>query len=253
MVIAIWGRAVVGRIATAASRRSGLSLALLGFLAAVPGPVVAQPAPAAGKDEATVLHLSEHAERTLKRDRLRVELRVDATDADARRLQDEINQRMAAAVARAKPVPDITVQTTGYNLYQERADKEPPRWHGSEGLLLAGRDFGALLALAGALQEQGLVLSSLTPELSRDAAQAVEGELTDEALRRLRLRATRIAATLNSTIERYSDLRVGGVAAPPVPRTMALAAGMAAPVAEPGEAPISVTVDADVVLAPVRR
>jgi predicted secreted protein len=46
----------------------------------------------------TVLHLSQTAERSVIRDLLRIELRVEETGADARAVQAAINRRMAAAL-----------------------------------------------------------------------------------------------------------------------------------------------------------
>jgi predicted secreted protein len=212
-------------------------------------PAGAQTPPAAPDQPPTALQLSEHAQRTLPRDRLRVELRAEATGSDPRRLQEEINRRMAAAVARAKEAPGITLATTGYGVFQERSDRGPPRWRGSEGLSLAGRDFAAVLALAGALQEQGLVMTGLAPELSREAARSVENELAGEALARLGERAGRIAASLGMHIAGYRSVRVGNVALPQVPLRAMAAAAPPAPVAEPGEATVGLDVEAEILLA----
>jgi len=42
----------------------------------------------------TVLHLNQTAERTVIRDLLRIELRAEETEADARTVQSAINRRM---------------------------------------------------------------------------------------------------------------------------------------------------------------
>jgi predicted secreted protein len=212
-------------------------------------PAGAQTTPDAADHPPTVLQLSEHAQRMLPRDRLRVELRAEATDTDPRRLQEEINRRMTAAVARAKEVPGITLTTTGYGVFQERAERQPARWRGSEGLSLVGRDFAALLGLAGALQEQGLVMTGLAADLSREAARSVEDELAGEAVARIGERAGRIAAALGMSVAGYRSLRVGNVAVPSLPlRAMAAAGAPAAPVAEPGEATVALEVEAEVLL-----
>lgn len=226
------------------------------LLAALPLlPAIAQ-APNAST-AATVLHLSETAQREVPRDRLRVELAVQAVDTNASKVQAEINRRMTAALARIKSVPDIAVETQGYSVYPEQSDKGPTRWHGSEAVAVTGKDFGAVLTLVGALQQDGLVVQSMTPELSREARQAVEDELTDVALQRLRRRADHIAAGLGAKVEMFRDLHIGNVALPPpMPlRAMAAMKGSAAappPVAVAGEATVSVSVSADIALAPQR-
>ena len=212
---------------------------------------VAQAPPA--PSNATVVHLTETAERNVPRDRLRVELAVEVTDADAAKVQAEINRRMTAALARIKALPDITLETNGYNVDQENPGKTPPRWHGVQSLSLASKDFAKLLALAGTLQQDGLVMRGLAPELSREARQSVEDALTDEALARLKQRADHIAAGLGTKVDALRDLRIGNATTPPPPMRFMAAAGSLsqspAPVAEPGEAAVSVTVQADIALA----
>jgi len=230
-------------------------LAAVLLIAAI-APVLAQPAPPPPSN--TALTLSTHADKTLPRDQLEAELRVDAMDANAARVQADVNRLMAAALARTKTVAAVAVETTGYTVYEERDAKgNPTRWHGSQALRLKSGDFPALLNLVGALQGQGLALSSLTAELSPAAAKAAQDELTDTALKDIRARADRIAATLGTHVERYAELRVGNASVPPVPvRFMAAAApvssSMPPPVAATGDATVSVNVDATVLLAPVR-
>jgi predicted secreted protein len=229
-----------------------LLVSLLGLLPLSAAAAEPEPAPSRG----TVLHLSEPAEREVPRDRLRAVLRVEGEDSDAKRLQSEINRRMAAAVARAKAVPDIAVATGGYFVQQERAQNQPPRWRGSESLTLTTRDAAPLLDLVGVLQQDGLTISALAYELTPEAARSVQDDLTSAAIARLRQRAERIAGELGFVVARISDLRVGtAVGATPPPRFFAAAGGVsaaasAAPVVEPGEATVSLSVEADILLTP---
>lgn len=220
-------------------------------------PAWAQPAPPpAPAPSGTKLTLSAHAEKTLPRDRLRAELRAEAVGADASHVQAEVNRRMAAALARAKAAAGIDVETTGYTVYQEHDAKgNPTRWHGSQSVRLTSGDFPALLNLVGALQGEGLALTDLAAELSPALAKSAQDELTDAALKEIRARAERIATTLGTHVERYAELRVGSVSLPPVPmRAMVAVASssMPAPVAAAGDATVTVSVDATVLLAPVR-
>src|SRR5512146_1834058 len=110
---------------------SPLRSLIFGLMAAVAAaPAAAQTAPAAANT--TVLHLSETAQREVPRDRLRVELAAQAVDANASKVQAEINRRMAAALARIKSAQGIAVETQGYSVYPERSDKGPTRWHGGQ-------------------------------------------------------------------------------------------------------------------------
>jgi predicted secreted protein len=203
----------------------------------------------------SILHLTETAQRDVPRDLLHATLAAEASDSDATKVQAEINQRMAGALTRIKQVPDVTVETSGYSVYRDNPDKTPAHWHGSQSVVVTGKDFATLLTLAGALQQQGLVMQALTPDLSREARQSIEDSLTDEALARLQQRAARIAAAIGTKVGGFHMMSVGNVSSPPPPiRAMAMAApgaaAMPAPVAEAGSATVSITVTADIVLAP---
>jgi len=227
---------------------------VVALLLAVVAPVWAQPAPP--PPSGTALTLSAHADKTLPRDQLQADLRVEAMDANTARVQADVNRRMAAVLAHAKTVNGVTVETTGYSVYQERDAKgNPTQWHGSQELRLKSADFPALLNLVGVLQGQGLALSNLAAALSPAAAKAAQDELTDTALKDIRARADRIAAALGTHVERYAELRVGNVSVPPVPIHFTAAkasSGIPPPVAAAGDAAVTVKVDATALLAPVR-
>ncbi|MGH6969059.1 MAG: SIMPL domain-containing protein [Stellaceae bacterium] len=231
-------------------------VAIAAALIALVAPAWAQPAPPPPTPAGTTLTLSAHADKTLPRDRLHAELRVEAVGANAAQVQAEVNRRMAKALARAKAATGVTVETTGYDVYQEHdAKNNVTRWHGSQVVRLASGDFSALLNLVGVLQGEGLALSNLAAELSPAAAKTAQDSLTDAALTDIRARAARIATALGTHVERYAELRVGNVSTPPVPvrfMTAAASAGMPTPVAAAGDTTVSVNIDATVLLAPVR-
>ena len=200
----------------------------------------------------TVLHLSQTAERPVNRDLLRIELRVEETGADARSVQAAINRRMAAALDRARQVQGVRVETGSYNVGEERPQNGPTHWRGSQSVILTGKDADSMLKLAGALQSDGLSTSSLTYDISPETVRGAEQDLTDEALAALDHRAASIADRMHLTVVRFRDVRVGNAetGGRPVPRFAAMAT--AAPVAEPGEATVRVTIEAKLLLAPPR-
>src|SRR5215472_15481860 len=90
------------------------------FVVALIGPPALAQAPVAPLPEnATLVHLSEPAQRLVARDELRATLRVEAVDADAAKLQADVNRRLAAALAKAKSVTTLRVETSGYSVYPE--------------------------------------------------------------------------------------------------------------------------------------
>jgi predicted secreted protein len=198
----------------------------------------------------TVLHLSQSAERRVMRDVLRIELRVEETGADARSVQAAINRRMAAALDRARQVQGIRVETGSYNVGEERPQNGPARWRGSQSIILTGKDADSALKLAGALQSDGLSTTSLGYEVSPETVRGAEEDLTADALGALDHRAASIAGLMHLAILRYRDLHVGNAETGdrPMPRFTTMAA--AAPVAEPGETVIRVTVEGDLLLVP---
>jgi predicted secreted protein len=200
----------------------------------------------------TVLHLSQTAEKKLTRDVLHVELRAEKTGADAQTVEAAINQLMAKALAQAKQVQGVEVETGSYSVYHVETQSQ---WSGREALFLSGSDSDTVLKLAGQLQGQGLLMSNLGYEASPKTVRGAEDDLTAQALTVLQRRAAAIADQLRSTVTGYRDLTVGNAQTEggPMPRMMAaqaMASSMPAPVAAAGEATVRVTVSADILLAP---
>ena len=223
-------------------------LAAIGFSLCAVGPVLAQPS----DQQLTVLHLSQTAERNMLRDLLRIELRVEETGADPLAIQSGINSRMAAALDRAHKVQGVRVETGSYSVGEERPQSGPSRWRGTQALILTGKDADATLKLAGVLQSDGLLMSSLGYEASPEIVRGAEEDLTAEALAALDRRAASIADRMHLAVRGYRDVHVGNAetGGRPIPRFAA--AAMAAPVAEPGESTIRVTIEAELMLAPTR-
>ncbi|HJU19516.1 MAG TPA: SIMPL domain-containing protein [Stellaceae bacterium] len=224
-----------------------LALALL--LPAADPPPHGPPEPTA-----TVLHLRETAEKSLVPDRLRVVLRAEESGTDPRTVQAAINQHMAAALARARQVAGVAAETGDYALFQETPSGAPPRWRGSQSLILLGEGAPQMLKLAGALQSDGLVMSALAYEVSPEALRGAEEDLTAEALAALDRRAAAIADRMHLRVLRYRDLTVGNAetGVRPLPRAAMMGTALAAPVAAPGREQVQLTVSADLVLGPPR-
>ena len=199
--------------------------------------------------QTTVLHISQTAERSVVRDLLRIDLRVEETGPDALTVQTAINRRMAAALDRAHQVQGVQVETGSYSVGEERPQTGPSHWRGTQSLILRSKAADAALKLAGALQSSGLLMSSMAYETSPETVRGAEEDLTAEALAALDRRAASIAEHMHLAVLGYRDLHVGnaGTEGRPVPR-FAAAAMAAVPVAEAGEATVRVTIDAELVL-----
>jgi predicted secreted protein len=229
--------------------RAGVLFAI-GFVLCAMGTALAQ----SPEQQTTVLHLSQTAERNVLRDLLRIDLRVEETGADPLAIQSAINRRMAAALDRAHQVQGVRVETGSYSVGEERPQSGPSRWRGTQSLVLRSRAADAALKLAGALQSDGLLMSSMAYEASPETVRGAEEDLTGEALAVLDRRAASIADRMHLAVLRYRDLHVGNAETEggrPVPR-FAAAAMAAPPVAEPGEAAIRVTIEAELLLGAPR-
>lgn len=211
-------------------------------------------APALAEDK-VLLQLGESAERLVTQDRLRAHLRVELGGNDPRALQGQVNQKMAAALDRAKAVTAVKAETQGYYVYEDKTLKRGQRWWGSQSLGLTSTDSGALLALVGQLQEDGLLVSGLGYELAPETRRKVERELVPEAIRRIKEAADTVARSLGLPKAEIVKIRLGETP-PQVVRgfggpVMAMAdrAGLPPPVAEPGETTVTVRIEAEVSLS----
>jgi uncharacterized protein len=231
-------------------------LCLLAALATALWQAPARAADTSAPPGTTVLHLTQRAERLMPRDHLRAGLAVEATGPVAQQVQAEINRRMDAALQKARQVSTVKPATGGYSVYPQRDPGKPALWHGQQTLNLSSDAAADLLALMGDLQQQGLNTTGLTFEVAPETLRKAEDGLTADALTALRQRAEAVASDLGLSVQQLRDVTVGnaeGGARPPMPMAMMRAQGVSSappPVAEPGDAEVSVTVQAEVWLAP---
>jgi predicted secreted protein len=207
-------------------------------------------APAPGTTE---IRLTQQATRTMAPDRLRAELRVEAKGSDARLIQAEINRHMQAALAKAKAHPDVTAETGSYSVSHDFSVQNRQVWQGDQTLILTSPDFSGLLALAGEMQGDGLLVSGMNFFLAHETLAAAQSELTSSALAGLKARAEEVAKDLGLRLDRFKDITVGNANANtnPVPlmRMQAMApAAMPPPVAQAGDATVSLSVEGVAVL-----
>ncbi|HXQ53158.1 MAG TPA: SIMPL domain-containing protein [Stellaceae bacterium] len=207
---------------------------------------------------ATELHLVQSATRTMTPDRIRVTLRADARGSDVRLVQAEINKLMAKALDKAKSVAAVKAETGGYSVYRDFDSKNRQPWHASQTVSMVSADFAAALALAGDLQDLGMPMSGMQFTLAPETLKATESELTSSALASLRTRADEVAKALGTAVDHYKTLTISNASAPVqgsreffMAGASALAAAPAPPpVAQSGDATVSLTVNADIILAP---
>jgi len=205
----------------------------------------------------TLVNLSASERMTLPQDLLTAALRIEARGAEPRKVQDDINKAMTRALALAKAVPTVKTSTGGYQVYEQRLERNVRVWQGQQTVQLESKDSAALLDLAGKLQGAGFAVSGLNWSLSPERAESVRDELLVKALGNLKAKAALVARTLGKSGYELTDVNLDG-APQPVPMyravrmEMAMAAdgAVAAPVAEAGETEVVVGVSARALLKP---
>ena len=205
----------------------------------------------------TLVNLSASERTTLPQDLLTAALRIEARGAEPRKVQDDINKAMTKALALAKTVPTVKTSTGGYQVYEQRLERNVRVWQGQQTVQLESKDSAALLDLAGKLQGAGFAVSGLNWSLSPERAESVRDELLVKALGNLKTKAALVARTLGKSGYELTDVNLDGAPQPvPVYRAvrmeMAMAAdgAVAAPVAEAGETEVVVGVSARALLKP---
>jgi len=236
------------------------ALALAGALALVAATSVARAGdgglqlPPAGH---TLVNLSASERMTLPQDLLSASLRIEARSAEPRKVQDDINKAMAKALALAKAAPTVKTSTGGYQVHEQRLERNVRVWQGQQTVQLESKDSAALLELAGRLQGAGFAVSGLNWSLSPERAESVRDELMVKALGNLKAKAALVARTLGKSGYELTDVNLDGAPQPvPMYRAVRMEMAMAAdgavapPVAEAGETEVSVGVSARALLKP---
>ena len=216
--------------------------------------------PATGSDDDdepryNQVQLSAQAHREVQADLLSVTLFRQAEGRNTQRLTKEVNEDIAWAIAQARGVPRVKVETLDYRTTPMYKKGSIDRWQVRQSIQLQSKDTAALSELTGDLQEKLKVLTmqyQLSPELLRET----EDALISEALAAFHQRASRVAGQLGSDDYRLVRMNIGTASSQrpgPVPRYARMAAEVATmdaapPSMEPGEHTVRITVSATVEL-----
>jgi predicted secreted protein len=201
----------------------------------------------------TKISFNQVAKKTLARNRLRIDLRIEAQGDSSKDIQGQINRKMPAVLEITKAAPDLWVETGSYRVFREpESNSHPERWHSTQDISIFSDDFAEALAVAGKCQAQGLLMTNMTFFLAPDDLQATQSDLTKTALDALRARADEVAADLGMKIDHYQNISIGNAfESNEVSRgaqTGALAAA-GTPAAQAGQTTVSLSVSADVLLS----
>ena len=131
---------------------------------------------------------------------------------------DEVNRKMAAAIAIAKKVHEVEVKSGAYTTQPVYKNSRIVRWRASQEMRLESEDVGRLSDLIGKLQEKSVLLSSMRFSVQGETQKALEDELIEEALAAFQARAKLIAKGLGAKSWSLMNLSVqsAGNQRPPV-------------------------------------
>jgi len=238
-----------------AVRRTGLRRWSAG-LAAAAGAALLPVGPAAADDAPDPRNRASFqvvVTREVKNDWATARLVSSAEGKDPAAIASEVNARMARALARAKKEKGIEVESGGYTTHPIYDANRIVRWQAQQEMRLAAADVDRLAKLVGALQEEQLMLTGIEFSIKRQTREALQDELTLEALRNFRARADLVTKGMSGKGWSLIALSVGQAGgAPPVYAMRAEAdmamKSMAAPSFEAGKSELSVSVDGTIEL-----
>jgi predicted secreted protein len=233
---------------------SRLATALLLFL---PLAAAAQSSPSP-QPFFNVVTLETSATSEVPSDTLAVTLFTEEQGPDPAQLAARANTRLEQALATAKSEPGVEAHSGAYQtmpLY-DRAS-QITGWRVRAELVLEGRDFKVVSALAGRLQPS-MKLAGMAFSLSRGARERAEASLLTEALHKFQAKADAIAKTLGFPGYTLGQLSVRSEGSPPIQpvalRAMAQVTdgGDPSPPMEGGKNAVTLVVSGSVVLGPAK-
>jgi len=192
------------------------------------------------------VELSVSAEADVDNDTLSAVLYAQRQGGDAAVLAGEVNREVLQAVAAAKKVADVKVQTLGYQTSPVYEKQRLVGWRVQQSIRLESRDAARLSELIGELQA-ALAVQSIGYSISPDRRLQEEDRLIGEAILRFNQRADLITRQLGHADYRLVRLAVDTSESGPRPqpfRAMAMEAprGASPPVLEAGTEMVEVRV-----------
>lgn len=234
-------------------RRLGLCVAALSSLLAASASAQSLPPPSG------VLALSASASVEVARDVLELAFSATRTGKDAANVQNELKQALDIALVEAKKAArpgQVDVRTGNFSLFPQYSNPGPSSnaspsivgWQGTAELVVEGRDMAAIAALSGRLTT--MTVSRVNYRLSREANQAVEGDVAAQAIAAFRLKAQVYARQFGYANAAIREVNVQTSEPPGSPMPMMRmqarpASAMALPV-EAGNAAVTATVSGTV-------
>jgi uncharacterized protein YggE len=183
-------------------------------------------------------------------------LTVQAQERTAAKAQAEVNAETAKALALAGSIPGLKTTTTGYSSFSVTPDNNAPAQFMVQQTLqlmqptAGGVPSTAFSNLLGTLQQSGLLLNSLSGDLSPAGQRQAQQAAIADALDQIQSQAASIAATLHEQPGVIKSLNVNAATnfAPRPMMAMAMRDAAPAPQSVPDNVQITASVSADIQL-----
>jgi len=165
------------------------------------------------KCKGTYLKIGVTEKIDVEEDLLIGSLRIEFEDQDPRMVQNRINKIMTKALARAKLEKAVLTSTEQYSVYKyapnhDKNTKKQEIWRGSQSIKVQSTSSEDLLQLVGALQNMGLVVSSLNYGLSTTKIDSIRDSLMEVAIEKLLSKANRAAKALGKKDINVLDMNI---------------------------------------------
>lgn len=191
--------------------------------------------------------------REVENDWATARLTAMAEGQDPARVAADVNARMARALATARKEKGVEVESGGYVTQPVYDASRIVRWQAWQEIRLESADVDRLSKLIGQLQEAEMQLSGIEFSVKRETREALQNELTLEALAAFRARADLISKGMGSAGWSLVSMSVGLGGGQPRHYAMRAESDMAmksaaAPAFEAGKSELQITVDGNVEL-----
>lgn len=226
-------------------RKTIVCCLLAAALACMTLPGAVQPAPAADLNY-NLIDFSVQARREVGNDLMQATLFAESVGNNPGELAAIVNKRLTSAVARAKAVQGVKVESGNYHSWANYQKGKQDGWRTRAELRLESRDFASLAELIGMLQAGDMQLGGMQFLISPALRSQVEAELTKEALAAFQSRADLVRQSLSAQTSKIVTLHLDAQTPQP-PRPMFRARAMVAmeeaapPAAEAGSSEIVIT------------
>ena len=203
-----------------------------------------------GKDEPLTydrINISANATTQVENDTLIAILYYQREGTNLAHLANEVNEKITDAVKASKKVPNVEIQTPGYQSSPVYEKQRLTGWRVRQSIRLESQDTVRLGKLIGELQNT-LALDSINYSVSPGKRQEVEEKLIAEAIDTFKKRSLLITHQFGRTTFRVVEMSINTAGMPPIRPMRLQAAAMAMdvtpPTIETGKQDIQVNINA---------